>query len=507
MRIHSIGIVALSSALLLAAPVVAAAPQSADQQQVKLAKGTWWGKVGDKVELEFKDGLSVRKMSGTITKIEKGVLTVEGTIDGKKVTRPIFAAEIQSMKTLDGAAAPAGTAPAGTPATTPANTPSTAPATAPAGTPAGTQPATAPSSSDGRKVKAPEPGSTRNIDKGDKVLGVGAAAPSGKKDAQGYDLDVNGYRISPKKGVFMLPWKDTVGETARAKEIEMVAAEADKWGPGQIIVMEIESPGGLVSEIYKISDVLREVRKRHRVVAWIKEAISAAAVTAMHCDEIYFQRAGSLGAATMIRGRDTVSDDLLLPFMSEIGQVVQNNGRPPMVFYAMVKAKAILTYTKDPKTGKPEFHDHITGEPGEVVLSDEKDNLVFNASNALDSGFSQGVADTKEELAKCLGLPEWYEVSDYGVRIGNAWHKLFKDCDEDVQKQMARFDMTRAGGTKEQLGVQIQIGEKLLSWYKRCPPCLELKGIDSERIEKILKELRRRLADIKKAEQQNRTTS
>ena len=106
MRIHSIGIVALSSALLLAAPVVAAAPQSADQQQVRLAKGTWWGKVGDKVELEFKDGLSVRKMAGTITKIEKGVLTVEGTIDGKKVTRPIFAAEIQSMKTLDGAAAP-----------------------------------------------------------------------------------------------------------------------------------------------------------------------------------------------------------------------------------------------------------------------------------------------------------------------------------------------------------------------------------------------------------------
>ena len=54
--------------------------------------------------------------------------------------------------------------------------------------------------------------------------------------------------------------------------------------------------------------------------------------------------------------------------------------------------------------GKSTFHDKITGLPGEVVLSDEKDNLTFNASNALDCGFSKGTADSLEQLAPLLGL-------------------------------------------------------------------------------------------------------
>jgi hypothetical protein len=173
-----------------------------------------------------------------------------------------------------------------------------------------------------------------------------------------------------------------------------------------------------------VDDFLNDVIARASALQLVDEAISAAAVTSMQCDEIYFRSMGALGAAMMIRGRDSVYGEQLEKFKGEIGDVIEKNGRPRMVFEAMVLAKPVLTYTKDPITGKPTFHDKITGLPGEVVLSDEKDNLTFNASNALDSGFSKGTADTPEELAPLLGLKEWYEISDYGVKISAAWNKL-----------------------------------------------------------------------------------
>lgn len=467
---------ALVAALAASFPTAAvhAVPQqqpAARQQQVKLQKGTWWGSVGDRVEMVVKDQLSTRTITATVTKIdaEKGILTVEAEIDGKKSVRPVFASNVVSMKTLGGpapaAAEPAASAPA-------ASGPESAPKPAPA------VPASAPKD-------APAPMAT--------------GKPSGKVDAQGYKLDENGYRIAPQRGVFLLPWKGGVGQTARAFEIEQVAKEADKWGPGQIIILDIDSPGGLVTEIFKISETIGKVRQRHRVVAWIREAISAAAVTSMHCDEIYFRSMGALGAAMMIRGRDSVYGEPLDAFRNELGAVIEKNGRPRMVFEAMVLAKAVLTYTKDPVTGKVTWHDRITGLPGEVVLSDEKDNLTFNASNALDSGFSKGTADTPEELAPLLGLKEWYEVSDFGVKTATAWQKLFEDCEKDLDLQIQRLNIPRAGGQEEQVAVQIQILEKILGWSKRCKPCVEGKGIPVEEIEKQLKELKKQLGDLRKA--------
>jgi hypothetical protein len=450
---------ALVAGATLLAPATPAFAQSAPQvQQVKLTKGSWSGKVGDSVELEIKEGALPKKVAGTVQKIDtaKGIITLQVTTGGRTVTRPVFVSDILSMKTV-GAAAPASGGPS--------------------------KPATGGSSSQAPAGQPAKP------------------ASGAKVDSQGFELDENGYRVSPKKGVFVLPWKGGVGQTARAYEIEQVGKEADKWGPGQTIIMEIDSPGGLVTEIFKIVEAIKSVRERHRVVAWIREAISAAAVTSMNCDEIYFRKMGALGAAMMIRGRDSVYGDALDAFRSEIGVVVARNGRPAMVFEAMVLAKAVLTYTKDPVTGKVTWHDRITGEPGEVVLSDEKDNLTFNASNALDSGFSKGTADTNEEMAQLLGLKEWYEVSDYGRRIAKNWQDLFEGCEKDLELQIGRLNIPRAGTPAENLAANIQIVEKILAWCKKCKPCTDGKGIDPEAIEKQLKDMRKQLGELRKAEQ------
>ena len=104
-----------------------------------------------------------------------------------------------------------------------------------------------------------------------------AAAPSGGTAAKGTEAS------KAARQIFILPQSGMVGVGLRAAEMEKVEKAADKFGPGQIIVLRINSPGGLVTEADEIDKVLNRVREKHRLVAWLEEAISAAAVMALHC--------------------------------------------------------------------------------------------------------------------------------------------------------------------------------------------------------------------------------
>jgi hypothetical protein len=203
-------------------------------------------------------------------------------------------------------------------------------------------------------------------------------------------------------------------------------------------------------------------------VAWVREAISAAAVSAMVCDEIYFRRDGVLGAAMVIGGGDSPYGGALEKFREELGAAIEKNGRPRAVFEAMVLAKPVLTYTKDPATGKVTFHGRRTGAPGEVVLSDEKDTLAFNAGNSLDCGFSKGTADTGAELAPLLGLKEWLLIAGANADESSA----------------GRAALARAM-------------EKVLAWDTVCPPCISGRMGDSgvEQVRRALEDLRAQLAE------------
>ena len=144
MRTTVIALVVTLLALAAAAP--AAAQAAAKPQEVRLA-GTakWRGSPGDRVELTLREGAVTKQLTGTVKSIDaaKGVITVDVDGGSGKASRPFLASQIVSMKTVS--AAPAGSAakPAGGAAAKPA-----------AGAPA-----------------------------------TGGPKPSGKKDAQGYDLD------------------------------------------------------------------------------------------------------------------------------------------------------------------------------------------------------------------------------------------------------------------------------------------------------------------------------
>ncbi len=302
---------------------------------------------------------------------------------------------------------------------------------------------------------------------------------------------------STKLGVFVLPLSGMVGLEFRHEEIEKVAEEADKYGSSQIIVLLIDSGGG-TGEMFPIHDTLKEIKKRHRVVAWIREALSAACATAINCEEIYFMTEGTAGAMTGYKGTQALQGDELDEWLRAARKWMEEGERSPYIADAMITAKSLLSYTKDPHTGEVTFFNDLSGER---VLSDEKTNLVFTASAAMDCGFADGIADTEEQLAKLLNLPEWHEISDYGRKVAKDWKATVEQASRDIPRLAARLEYkgTGSGDPTEVLATRIRIYEDLIRWVDRCRNCALMNGVPPKDVlEREVKDMRKQLADMKK---------
>jgi hypothetical protein len=435
-----------AAAISANAPIASVA---AEEQLVFRSGNTWRGSLGDRVSVEFTENGVVQTLEGTLERIEKRFIQIRGTIAGRDATKTIILGDVRSMISLG-----AGEAPAAAPSPTTAP-PARNPTDRPTATPA-VQP----------------------------VEGANQSAAS-----------------SDWPGVFLLPLKGTLGIGLRHDEIKKIAAEADKYGPGQIIVLLIDSPGGLVIEGDKVSDVINDVKKRHRVVAWIREAISGGAFTALHCDENYYMSFGALGAITMFAGQTAASGPELQAWLERCGEVAESGGRNRYVVQAMIHAPLLASYDRDEETGDIKYFNTLEGE---FDLSDEVNNLTLNASNALHCGYSQGTADTEAELAKLMQLPEWKEAANgVGRKISSDWLATVEKAQDEVPKLVQRlgYKGSGSGDAAVMLGTQIQIIQELLRWYDRCYPVVVYEaGLprDKAPLERQLEEMRRQLAQMRR---------
>jgi hypothetical protein len=403
---------------------------------VKLANGSIWkGDVGARVRATYMMGSRETSVEGTVVKIDKSLVVIEVDDGGKKTRRTILSLDLKKMETLAAASdAPAAPGATATPGSTASRSATPAAATA--------------------SSKVPN--------------------------------------------IFVLPLEGTVGIGTRHEEIEEIGKEADKYGPGQIIVLLIDSPGGLVIEGDKIHETMKDLKKRHRVVAWIKKAISAAAFTSLHCDEIYFMRVGALGAITMFAGQTSITGKELDAWLEKVGEACEIGGRSPWIGHAMVTNAPLLSYDRD-EDGNVTWYNTMQGK---YKLSDEKQNLTLNAENALHSGFSDGTADTVEELAVCLQLKEWKEASDVGRRIHENWQRTLKQCAEVKPKLLN--DLQNPGGldAAAQIGNQIKALTEILKWYDKCYPGMVYEAPnlppDKAPLERQLADFKKQLADIKR---------
>jgi len=434
----------LGLALCLATLSLAAA--TASDITLRLRSGqTWRGQLNSAVEVTFVEGGREQKVEGTIVRADTTMVVVETSAAGKTARKPILFADVRGIKNLAGSPSDAAAAPAGT---------------------TGAVPATG---SGGEPAKAPRKG----------------------------PADFN--------GVYVLPLKGMVGVGMRHDEMKRIGEEADKAGPGQIIVLLIESGGGLVLEGDRIHETLKDLKKRHRLVAWIKEAISAAAFTAMHCDEIYFMRVGALGSITMFAGQTAISGAELDAWLEKITEVAKLGGHDPIVARCMVTKPLECSYDI-PEGGTRKEAIFYPDLRGRYKLDDKDNMLTLNAQQAYDCGFADGIADTEEELAALLGLPEWKEASDVGRRMADSWQKTLERGNQEIPKLVARFDFKGqgSGDPATAIGNQISLAQELLRWYDRVGD--QVMAIEygkygvppRQALERGIAQLRKELADVQR---------
>ena len=296
-------------------------------------------------------------------------------------------------------------------------------------------------------------------------------------------------------GVFYLPMSGMVGLEMRPEEIEMIVAEADKHGDGQTIVLDIESGGGMVIEYIVVAQTIVEYKKRHKFVAWVGEAISAAAATALACDRIIFKSNARLGAITMHSSGNPVSDETEERWITLLKGVLRTSGYSEHWARPMVRNDSWISYIKDPITGDVEYFGSRQDLPGEVVLSNYGENCVLSAEQGVDSGLGYGRADNKEELADILDMPAWKELGT-GQKMHDTWHRTCERCKEDIRKTTARLGMLGEYPQMVQLRKRIEIYKGWLRWWKKAPNQMLLLGVPSqEQLEEMIEELQRELRE------------
>ncbi len=294
-------------------------------------------------------------------------------------------------------------------------------------------------------------------------------------------------------GVFYMKLEGPVGDAIRLDEIKMLGEHVDTYGPGQIIVLHIESNGGLVYETRKISEAIRDIKGRHRVIAWVEKAISAGCWIAMCCDEIYFMTEGIAGSVTSVIGQTDASNR---EHTEALAALARENGYSEHIARAMKENRYMCSYTKDPVTGVVTFFGDLSGD---VKLSDDDSNLNFNFNVALDCGFSKGTADTFDELAKVLDMPTWREKDDYGRKLMNDWLGTVERAQERIRLLIARLEYWKAAGDiVEQIGGRIQILREMIRWWDRSPNVARDLLSPKYQLEQEVNVLRRQLSELKR---------
>lgn len=291
-------------------------------------------------------------------------------------------------------------------------------------------------------------------------------APAASSDhAWGFPTEPNtGNTDLPK--VFFLPIEGGVGDGTRHNEMKRIGEIADQYGPGQIIVLRVNSPGGLVLEADRISATLTDIGTRHRLVAWIQSAISAAAYTSLHCRQIYFMKTGNLGSATMFAGQTAIDGPELAAWVKKFGDIAEENGHSRDLVEAMITNGELCSYDRGDGETPPQIYGTLEGE---INLSNENQNLTINATDAVACGFAAGIADNEEELALLLGLPHWYETTDDGRKIHKNWQKTLKAAALEIPS-LGRKAQGQLGMTNDpvrNLSRRLDAVNKLIRWSKK----------------------------------------
>ncbi|MDA0282496.1 MAG: hypothetical protein O3B86_03990 [Planctomycetota bacterium] len=200
------------------------------------------------------------------------------------------------------------------------------------------------------------------------------------------------------------------------REIRRAVAEN-----ANLIIFEIESPGGYLLDSEQIADRISLLDgKNHRTVAYIpKFALSGAAIISMGCDEIYLHPDAKIGDAGPIEVRpgeafERAPEKILSELRETMKVLAERKGRPPALLEAMADKDLRVFEVTHSKTGRKSFASEqevevAAGEwiKGPLVPESREDNLLtVTGRRAHELKLAKEPVHDMTNLKRRLGIPD-----------------------------------------------------------------------------------------------------
>jgi membrane-bound serine protease (ClpP class) len=217
-------------------------------------------------------------------------------------------------------------------------------------------------------------------------------------------------------------------------------AAARKAG-AELIVIEVDSPGGYVDESGNMAEMLRDASWAHTVAYIPEEALSGAAFVSLGCDEIVMRPTARLGDVGVIfLDQDFMFRYAPEKYKSDLVQRVRGlaiaKGRPPALAEAMVDMDVEVFRYRNKNTQSIVFlseveiksrPDSAEWEKLELVLESQKGRfLEVSGSRAVELQLASAVvADENELRGRFQVAGEWQEyrpdTADKAVYVLGLW--------------------------------------------------------------------------------------
>lgn len=198
---------------------------------------------------------------------------------------------------------------------------------------------------------------------------------------------------------------------------------------GDRLVLELDTPGGEIELMWQIANALLDAAPPREqpeatgvsTVAWVHDrALSAGALLALACERVYMRSHATIGSALpvsigpgglMPSAEDPeVREKLSSALRAEFRGVAEKRGRSGLLAEAMVDPSVeVFEITLDGATrlvSAQELDDlRKSGrQPEERMINSREELLNSTGSEAVALGLADGLAESRDELARKLGL-------------------------------------------------------------------------------------------------------
>lgn len=213
---------------------------------------------------------------------------------------------------------------------------------------------------------------------------------------------------------------------------KMAQAEAEK---ADLIVIEINSPGGTLDESLMIAEHLRDLEWAKTIALIPEKALSGAALAALGCDEILISPLGRIGDAGIIMMDQTFAfhyapEKMITDLVRRARDIAEFKGRPPALAEAMIDMDTLVFQNNDnpqvfetrraKNSGYPHRQDGQADDPNIKPLDLDKWTLVeesqegrfleVNGNRAVELGLADATVKDRAALKERLNLDTDFTV-------------------------------------------------------------------------------------------------